>query len=276
MNRKEFNKISLLSIGAAIIAPIISFGKSGKKLVKDAWGNWNPDLHLKVNREWIFERYLKTDNAKKIFNTPLSNTVHEALWDKRYERFITTEQYYDKRLGSKRYHKTRRMDEFERKAYLVRYMSIEFQCTNEQEYISNKDKALRGLANLFEKAVDKNIIGHGCLAPCLSITLAPLEEGVGRELLIIWPCEANMSRESPEKSFNEKLGYEIFVYEGEGARIVIDKDGKILNNVTREREENRNLLSGLSIKDLLPNVKESIETNYLHKRLKSEAIKFIV
>lgn len=201
MKRREFNKGLVMTTLAAVCAPFISFGKSKVAAIKK---KWDIVTQLNVRIEPLFNRYVKLKKSREILlvDNRVYNTVHETIGPK-YKHVFN----------------------------LVQFMQVEFQFTNDIEYVENKHRAFIILSKLFDKAVENRLIGFGCLMPCCSLSMVPYEKGINREMLFVYPV--GLLSDHAVSSYNKEIGEEIFCMEGELARITVKRNG---TTVTRAKD----------------------------------------
>lgn len=241
MNRREFGTKIILAGAFVLASPLLTFGEKLREKLSfknkaDKWSHLS-NLNIKVTHEEIFERYLKLDKSKQILNTPVRNTVYEVITDKKTGKRITYEEklnltisrsaswYYRNAPWERKYS----IGDFDHKVYLVNYMSIEFEYSDNSSYYENKHKAMLVLSHLFDKAVERGIVIEGVLMPCVSLKLVQHETNIYREMLMIWPVASNVAdlKMSHVDYFNDQLRAKAFCCEGEMPRMLVDVNGKV-------------------------------------------------
>lgn len=101
-----------------------------------------------------FDEFLVPE-AKKVHDTPVYNTVHEMLGENAGVR-------------------------------LTCYIQKTMEYTEETEK-EKMQESVKWLADYFNKAVERGIVGYGCLAPASYLDLVPFGDNLRRRILFIYP-----------------------------------------------------------------------------------------
>lgn len=242
MNRRNFNKTSIIALVVSLLSPLFMFAKSKTKeagnTISKVKKRFFEGTHLDkyIQEESIFKNYLKSTEAKSMLNNSVEGTVCEYYKNKVTDeiKFVKSEDLWH--LGKTK-REQRKIDKFlkdhERKCYLVHYMQIEFEYDNNNSYLKNKHEAFKVLSDLFQKSVDRKLIGIGCYGECFSMTVQPMELNndlpVKREMLFVWPvCIYERGKlGSMHTILNDELGIPVFCEEGAKPNLTIKLNGKL-------------------------------------------------